>query len=135
MTPEQREQFIARRRTRAETPAEPARPAPAVAAPARGATTFDALFPPLTATESFGQAWLHIDGKLQRVRLRLGISDGQQTELIEVLDGNVQEGSEVVTSVMVGTARPTPPAAGNAFPGLGGPVFRGGGGGGRRGGG
>jgi hypothetical protein len=30
--------------------------------------------------------WLHQNAKLERVRLRLGISDGQQTELVQVLD-------------------------------------------------
>ena len=106
-----------------------------------GPTTFDALFGPLTPTESFGQVWLHQNGKLQRVRLRLGISDGQQTELIQALDGSLEEGTEVVTSVIVGSARQTTPASGNAFPGLGGGRqgfggggFPGGGGGGRGGG-
>jgi hypothetical protein len=86
-----------------------------------GATTFDALFGPLTATESFGQVWLFQNGRLERVRLRLGISDGQQSELIQTIDGTLQEGSEVVTSVTIGAARQAvTPQGGTAFPGLGG---------------
>ena len=72
-------------------------------------------------TETNGQVWLDQNGKLQRVRVRLGVSDGQQTELIQALDGSVEEGTELVTNVTVGAARQTPGAAGgNAFPGLGG---------------
>ena len=78
-------------------------------------------------------------GKLKRVRLRLGISDGQQTELIQALDGELKEGTEVVTNVITGAVRQAPTAPGGAgFPGLGGGRqggFPGGGGGGNRGGG
>jgi multidrug efflux pump subunit AcrA (membrane-fusion protein) len=109
---------------------------------AGGATTFDALFGPLPPTESFGQVWLNVGGQLQRVRLRLGISDGQQTELIQAMDGELHEGTEVVTNVITAAAREAAatPAGGNVFPGLGGGRgFRGGGlpvgGGGGRGGG
>jgi hypothetical protein len=147
MTPEQRERLIERMRARGFAPdgdeqagavgsassrTPPAAPRTASApqrsraiepaAPAQGgATTFDALFGPLTPTESFGQVWLHQGGQLQRVRLRLGITDGQQTELIEAVEGSLREGAEVVTSVLIGGARPATPApAGGAFPGLGG---------------
>jgi HlyD family secretion protein len=163
MTPEERERFTARMRERGFTPpadgqtavaapapagraqgprqqgqAQTAKPAPSPVR-AGGATTFDALFGPLTQTESFGQVWLNVGGKLQRVRLRLGISDGQQTELTEVLDGELQEGTEVVTNVMTGAVRQVlTPQRGGAFPGLGGGRqgggFPGGGGGGRGGG-
>jgi hypothetical protein len=64
--------------------------------------------------------WLYQQGKLNRVRLRLGISDGQQTELIQVLDGALQEGTEVVTSITIGAQRNVAMPGGNAFPGLGG---------------
>ena len=86
---------------------------------AAGATTIDALFGPLPPTESFGQLWLHENGKLNRVRLRLGIADGQQTELIQVLDNNakIDEGTEAVASVTLPSQRTA--AGGNAFPGLG----------------
>jgi uncharacterized membrane protein YgcG len=101
------------------------------------ATTFDALFGPLTQTETFGQVWLNVGGKLQRVRMRLGISDGQQTELTRALDGELNDGTEVVTNVTTGAVRQAPTApGGTAFPGLGGgrQGFPGGGGGNRGGG-
>ena len=89
------------------------------AAAAPQATTIDALFGPLPPTESFGQVWLHQNEKLERVRLRLGISDGQQTELIQVLDNTkLDEGTEVVTSITTPAQRTA--AGANAFPGLGG---------------
>jgi len=153
MTPEDRERFAERMRARGVNPAageragvaraqSASRPtrqggSPVTAQSASGATTFDALFPPLVSTTTFGQVWLHQAGQLQRVRLRLGITDGQQTELIQATEGDVKEGTEVVTSVIVGAARQTPvPASGNAFPGLGGGRQGGfGGGGGGRGGG
>jgi HlyD family secretion protein len=137
MTPEQREQLVERMRARGFTPpaaGQAAAAKPAAPAPQRqgSPTTFDALFAPLTPTESVGQVWLHQDGKLERVRLRLGITDGQQTELIQALDGGIQEGAELITSVTIGGVRQTAaPAGGSAFPGLGGrPAFRGRGGGG-----
>jgi len=140
LTPEQRERFLERMRSRGfDPPAEMSQQAAApaqrqptrgatpppsdagAAAPARGATTFDSLFGPLPPTESFGQAWLYLEDKLQRVRLRLGVSDGQQTEVIQALDGDIKEGTDVVTSILTGPARQVaPPAGGNAFPGLGG---------------
>ena len=57
------------------------------------------MFGPLAQTETFGQVWLNVGGKLQRVRTRLGVSDGQQTELIQALDGELKDGTEVVTNV------------------------------------
>lgn len=149
MTPEERERFMERMKARGITPptdgqaaaapaaggrgqgpreqgqAQAARPAAArpAAAPAAAssATTFDALFGPLTQTESFGQVWLNKDNKLERVRLHLGITDGQQTELIQALDGDLQEGTEIVTNVMTGAVRQTlQPQGGAGFPGLGG---------------
>jgi HlyD family secretion protein len=157
MTPEERERAMERMRARGFTPpsdtqadagtASTATPSarqrnqaqaarPAQSAPAgSNATTFDALFGPLAPTQTFGQVWLNVDAKLQRVRLRLGISDGQQTELLQALDGDVKEDTEVVTNVITGAVRQAPAVpAGNAFPGMG-PPQRGFGGGGRRGGG
>ena len=101
------------------------------------ATTIDALFGPLPRVETTGRAWLYADKQLKPVRLRLGISDGQNTELIE---GDLQQGAEVVTNIALGND--TRPAATNfpfgqpgrgGFPGNGG--FGGPGGGGNRGGG
>jgi hypothetical protein len=144
MSPEERERFMERMRARGFTPpgdGEPPaaasrggsgqgpraqaqgtpRPSQAQQQPATratpGATTFDALFGPLTQTETFGQVWLNVNNKLQRVRVRLGISDGQQTELIQALDGELNEGTEVVTNVMTGAVRQTS-APGATFPGL-----------------
>ena len=160
MSPEERERFMERMRARGFTPPTDGQAADATArgrgqgprAQAQGAqrqapsarpataptaTTFDALFGPLAPTESFGQVWLNVNNKLQRVRVRLGITDGQQTELIQALDGEVHEGTEVVTNVLTGAVRQSQ-TPGAAFPGLTGgrQGFPGGGfGGGRRGGG
>jgi HlyD family secretion protein len=117
--------------------------APAPAPAASGATTIDALFGPLPATESRGQVWIREATALRAVRLRLGITDGQLTEVIE---GDLQEGQELVTNIITAAAtRPQPgvnpnqqfnpfggPGGGRGPGGPGGP---GGGGGGNRGGG
>jgi hypothetical protein len=84
--------------------------------------------------------WLYTDKQLTPLRVRTGVSDGQNTELVE---GELEEGTEVVTNVIVAAeTRPAPGAGG--FPGLGqqqrggfpgGGNNRGGGGGNRGGGG
>jgi hypothetical protein len=112
-------------------------PAQSVAARAGSATTIDALFGPLPPTESFGQVWRFAEGKLVRFPLRVGISDGQQSEIIQ---GDVKEGEEVVTSVITAAQRAATNAGSTAFPGFqqnrgGGGFPGGGGGGGPRGGG
>lgn len=154
LSPEEREAMMARMRERGIEPgnagagggrgafgpraggAAPPRTAAAPKEPA-GATTIDALFAPLPRTESFGRLWTHVGNQLQPVRLRLGITDGQNTELIE---GDLEEGAEVVTNVTI-AGQSTRPAT-TAFPGFGGPGGRQGfpgggfqGGGGNRGGG
>ncbi len=98
-----------------------------------GATTIDSLFGPLPIVESRGRAWLYINKQLKPVSLRLGISDGTNTE---VLDGNeLQVGTEVVTSITLPTAGSSPAGAtGGAQSPLMGPQ-RGGPGGNRGGGG
>jgi HlyD family secretion protein len=108
------------------SPADRDEPAPARdTAPAP--TTFDALFAPLPIVESAGRVWTYVDGQLAPLRVRTGISDGQNSELIE---GDLEEGAELVTNVLTGNeARPATPTGG--FPGLG----RGGGGNNNRGGG
>ena len=63
--------------------------------------------------------WLFAENKLERVPLVLGISDGQNTELI---DGNITEGTEIVTNVTI-AGQTTRPAT-TAFPGFGGPGGR-----------
>ena len=100
------------------------------------ATTIDALFGPLPPVESVGRVWIFSNKELKPVRVRLGISDGQATELLE---GDIELGTELVTNVNTGAE--TRPATGvgplfqqpgrGGFPGGGFP----GGGGGRGGGG
>ncbi|MFL6280313.1 MAG: efflux RND transporter periplasmic adaptor subunit [Vicinamibacterales bacterium] len=101
------------------------------------ATTIDSLFGPLPQTESRGQAWLWENKQLKQVRLRLGISDGTN---IEVIDANpeLKEGAEIVTNVVIDTGTTTPGANNANNPLLGpqrgrGPGGPGGGGGGRGG--
>ena len=46
------------------------------------ATTIDALFAPLVPVQTRGRAWLYVDKQLKSVDLRLGISDGTYTEVL-----------------------------------------------------
>jgi HlyD family secretion protein len=101
---------------------------------ASGATTIDSLFAPLQAVETRGRAWLYEGKQLKSVNVRLGVSDGTFSELI---DGDLKEGQEVVVNMLTGlepVTRPGQPTTGNPLmgPQRGGP---GGGGGGNRGGG
>jgi len=95
------------------------------------AQTIDALFAPLPTVETRGRVWLFIDHQLKPVNLRLGITDGTNTE---VLSGELQDKTEVVTSITgLGSTR------GTANTGTGNPLMPGGrgpggfGGGGRGG--
>lgn len=105
------------------------------------ATTIDALFGPLPAVESVGRVWIVQDGKLSSVRVRLGITDGQMTELLA--GDALTEGTELVTNVTVGNETTRPAATTTLPPFIGGQPGRfggpgggfGGGGGGTRGGG
>jgi HlyD family secretion protein len=98
------------------------------------ASTIDSLFGPLPTVETRGRAWLYMNKQLKPVNLRLGISDGTYTE---ILDGDgIQPGTEVVTNVVTGaeaTQRPGGNTTGNPLlqqPGRpGGPSGFGGGGG------
>jgi hypothetical protein len=94
-------------------------------AAAQGAQTIDALFAPLPVTETFGRAWVFMDHQLKPVNLRLGISDGTNSEL---LSGELQQGMEVVTGVTgLGSTRTQPGQGGSGNPlmpgrgGFGGP--------------
>jgi HlyD family secretion protein len=81
------------------------RPAPGPpAAPAETAQTIDALFGPLPETETRGRVWRLVDGRLEPVQVRLGVTDGTHTELIA---GDLAEGSPLVTGVLL---QPTPSA-------------------------
>jgi HlyD family secretion protein len=97
------------------------------------------LFKPLPTTQSPGRVWLFVDKQLKAINLRLGITDGTFTELV---NGDLEEGTEVVTGVTgVSPARSAATAAGNPLlgqqqnqrGGFGGPGGFGGGGGGGRG--
>jgi len=145
MSPEEREQFLARMRERGIDPqslgAGPSpqasgpgaarqggRQAPAgtrTPAPAAGsAQTFDSLFGPLPPTESSGRVWLFVNGQLKSVRVRLGISDGNYTEL---LSGELQPGTEVVSTVTLPTQSSTSAAGRSPLmgPSRGGPPMGG----------
>ena len=118
LSPDEQQQFIARMKGRGQdtslfekaiTPAAKAKGAAKIAAAAQ---TIDALFAPLPVVESRGRAWVFMDHQLKAVNLRLGISDGTNTEL---LSGELQQNMEVVTGVTgLGTTRAQPGAgAGN----------------------
>jgi hypothetical protein len=100
------------------------------------ATTIDSLFGPLPTVESRGSAWLWENKLLKQARLRLGVTDGTNIEIIEA-PPEVHEGTEVVTNVIL--EQPTAAAGANANNplrgpqrgrGPGGPGGPGGGGGG-----
>lgn len=159
MTPEEREAFQARMRERqaqggfgtpggggggaatgnaggmgANRRTQPGRVASAPSLAAGGATTIDSLFGPLPTVESRGRVWLFMNQQLKPVMLRLGISDGTYTEILngEGLDA----GTEVVTNVVIGSVAraqggqqggannplmgPQPPQRGRGFGGAGG---------------
>ncbi|MGE3178117.1 MAG: efflux RND transporter periplasmic adaptor subunit [Vicinamibacterales bacterium] len=93
-------------------------PSPAHAArPAAPPATIDALFGPLPSVETSGRVWTYADGVLHPVRVRLGVTDGQATELLA--GEGIDEGTTLVTSIATGngsTRTTTTP-----FPGLLGP--------------
>ena len=112
MPPEQREQFMARMKERGGTMGAPAagrgpnpgagRAASVPAMSTGSASTIDQLFGPLPTVMTRGRAWLWLSGQKQikSLPLRLGISDGQYTELLE---GELQPGQELVTGILLGT--------------------------------
>jgi HlyD family secretion protein len=120
-------------RANAERRRQPSR-APASAVASR-ANTIDSLFGPLPTVESRGMAWLWMNKQLKMARLRLGVSDGTYTEVLN--EEELQPGMEVVLNVTTGLEPQTRPGQGGAnnplmgpqrgFPGGG----RGPGGGGR----
>jgi hypothetical protein len=143
MAPDEQKQFIARMKDRGrdttlfEQAARAAAPKAGAAAPGASAMrtkygapasaqTIDALFAPLPKVESRGRAWVFMNRQLKPVNLRLGISDGTNTELVS---GELQPNQEVVTGVTgLGTTR-AQPAGGTGNPllptGRGGPGGRG----------
>jgi HlyD family secretion protein len=64
------------------------------------ATTIDALFAPLPPTDTRGRVWVWGNGELKAINVRLGISDGTHTELIE--GSGLQQGTEIVSNVTTG---------------------------------
>ncbi|HMD35414.1 MAG TPA: efflux RND transporter periplasmic adaptor subunit [Vicinamibacterales bacterium] len=121
MTPDEQKQFIARMKDRgqdtsafekemsatakasakAQSPASALKPKYGTAG---GGETIDALFAPLPTVESRGRAWQFVDKQFKPINLRLGITDGQNTEVMNAseLPPNV----EVVTGVTgVGATR------------------------------
>ena len=124
MSPEEREQFFARMREQGFRPGgaggpdargagsgprparrrAPAAPVDTVPAVERGAATIDALFAPLEVPESEGRVWVLDDGELRSARVRLGVTDGSATELIEVVEARpgaaaITDGVQLVTNV------------------------------------
>jgi HlyD family secretion protein len=111
MAPAEREAFIARLKDRginiempgtAKTAAgKPAAKAQPEGIGAKGGQTIDSLFGPLPARVSFGRAWIWTPAtkQLKTIRLRLGVTDGTWTEL---LDGEIQPGQELVTGIIIG---------------------------------
>jgi HlyD family secretion protein len=97
-----------------------------------GATTIDALFAPLVVAETRGRVWMFEAKQLKSTPVRLGVSDGTFSELLE---GDLKEGQEVVVNMVTGLEpvnRPGQTGSGNP---LMGPQRGGPGGGGNRGGG
>jgi hypothetical protein len=121
MSPEEQQQFIARMKERgrdtsafqspvtgrgAKPPAAAASPARAKSGAAGTVETIDALFAPLPTIESRGRTWLFMNRQLKPVDMRLGISDGTNTELISP---DLQEGTLLATGVTgLGTTRVLP---------------------------
>jgi HlyD family secretion protein len=65
------------------------------------ATTIDALFAPVAATESRGTVWLYdANRQLEAKRLRLGATDGTYTEVLN--DEDVPADAQVVTAMKTG---------------------------------
>jgi hypothetical protein len=124
MSPDEQKQFIARMKDRgvdtsvfekalapaAKGKAATAKTAPGRAPAAQTATTIDALFAPLPTIVTQGRVWLSVDKQLKPVRVRLGITDGTNTELV---GGELQQGTDVVTGIVLPTASRPAAAAGN----------------------
>jgi HlyD family secretion protein len=146
MSPDEQKQFIARMKERGvDTSAfEKVAPEKSVSKPpdnsksksggAQPVQTIDALFAPLPPVESRGRAWLFVDHQLKSVSLRLGITDGTNTEL---LSGDLPQNADVVTGITgvgstrtstsgTGTGNPLMPGGGRGPGGFGGAGGRGG---------
>lgn len=78
------------------------------------ATTIDALFGPITIPETRGRAWTYADGKLESVSLRLGVTDGTYTEVLN--ETSLREGQDVVTAIVVPVSTKTDSSNANGNP-------------------
>ena len=132
MTPEEREQFEARRaaggggrgggrgagRPRGAQRAANASSGPNVPTVERGATTIDALFGPLPVTETTGRVWVVEDGRLQNVDVRLGVTDGSATELLGGAGpgSSLEAGATLVTNITTPDNGPGPPIVNGGSP-------------------
>jgi hypothetical protein len=109
MSPDEQKQFVARLKDRGQDTSLFEKELRATAKPAgkskqapAGGETIDALFAPLPAVESRGRVWICLQCEtpgartLKPVNLRLGVSDGTNTELLST---ELQLGAEVVTSI------------------------------------
>ena len=67
---------------------------------ASGATTIDSLFAPIQIQETRGTAWQYENKQLKAIRLRLGVSDGTFTEVLN--ESDVPANAEVVTGMTTG---------------------------------
>jgi HlyD family secretion protein len=122
MAPDQQKQFIERMKSRGQdvtafektTVTKKAPPVQPKYGVVQSGETIDALFGPIATVESSGRAWLYLSDKkeLKPVNLRLGITDGTNTELVS---GELQPGQELVTGMILGSAR-TSAAAGAGNP-------------------
>ncbi len=142
MSPDEQKQFIARMKDRGQDASafeKAAKPSASAALKSKygapqSAQTIDALFAPLEMKESRARAWIFVDHQLKAVNLRLGITDGTNTE---ILGEELPQNTEVVTSVIgVGATRNIggPQGTGNPLiPQRGGPPGGPGGGGRGRG--
>ena len=134
MTPEEREQFEARRAARggggggfggggarpsrgAQRPANSSS-SPNVPTVERGATTIDALFAPLPVTDTPGRVWVMEGGQLQEVPIRLGVTDGTATELLDGVrsEGPLSAGATLVTNVTTPDNGPSPSTGAGGSP-------------------
>ena len=140
MLPEEREQLRARRAQRggpalSGNPGGPFRDrAPGagrgnlsedrnVPAVERGATTVDALFGDLPVIETSGRVWVMDADRLRGIAVRLGITDGTATELLETgpspdTEGTrpLLDGADLVTHVTTPDTGPAPPTGNGGSP-------------------
>ena len=138
MSPEERQEFFARMRERRATDgpdvsASPgSRPTTAprrlanaddgatVPAVERGAGTIDALFAPIEVDETTGRVWILEDGRLVGLRVRLGVTDGATSELLDVIgrsptaNGSPPTVPSITNGVRLVTSATTPDADGPA---------------------